>query len=225
MERQMRNKDIITKKSKEILVIGAGSIGSTVVQDLAMMGVYEKIIIVDNDILSLHNLPTTRYFEYFVGDSKVNAAKTMCTQLNSELQIETWFSKIEGSLNIDFPQDIIMCTDSMHSRRYIYERWLKNPERRALIDIRMAALAMERIITTKENDKYMSHWLSDEEIPDEPCTAKHTVFTTSIASGLTVNGLFSVLENRADFFYIYLGLSPFIVKKEDFVGGNCAKTS
>jgi len=219
MKRNYRNSGLIDqKKLKEIAVIGAGSIGSTIIQDLAMMG-YDKIVIVDNDIVAIHNLSTTRYPEDFIGSAKVEAAKYMCNLLNHNIEIETILSSVENWMENGLQANVIMATDTMHSRKAIYKKWLENDSRVALIDIRMASMVIERIVTTKYNDHFMNYYKPDSEIPDEPCTMKHTVFTTSIASGLAVTGLFSILSNRAYFEYIYMGLSPLIVKKELFVKG------
>ena len=219
MKRNYRNSGLIDQnKLKHVAVIGAGSIGSTIVQDLAMMG-YDKITVVDNDIVAVHNLSTTRYPEDLIGSSKVQAASYMCKMLNPNVEIETVYMSAEAWMANGLPDNVIMATDTMHSRLAIYEKWLENDSREALIDIRMASMVIERIVVTKDNDNFMNWYKPDSEIPDEPCTMKHTVFTTSIASGLTVTGLFSTLSNRAYFEYIYMGLSPLIVKKELFVKG------
>lgn len=213
--RYSRNAGLIDQdKLDNIMVIGAGSIGSTVIQDLAMMG-WKKIHIMDMDIIDEHNLSTSRYIESEVGDDKVGASSDAIFLINKEIEVNRYFMSLEDYLELHktLPADIvIICTDNMASRKLAYDTWRKSSTRKIFVDVRMSALVIQRVIATRDHDNYYKYLLTDEDIPDAPCALKHTVFTTSIAAGLSVGGVFGTLFNRPTFDYIYLGLNPMILQ-------------
>ena len=74
MSRFLRNKDLINQKNlKEITVIGAGGVGSSLILSAAMMG-FKKIHVWDFDVLEEHNLSTTMYPESYLSKPKTEAA-------------------------------------------------------------------------------------------------------------------------------------------------------
>jgi len=213
--RFIRNAGLIDQeKLNEITIIGLGSIGSTIVQDITMMG-YRKIYLIDFDTIGEHNLPTTRYNEDGVGSLKIQQAEIECFRLNHSIIIEQIPLKLERYLEINegkLPtESIIICTDNMDSRKLAYEAWVKSEVREIFVDVRMASLTMQRVIATKNNDNYMSHFVVDDAIPEAPCALKHTVFTTSIIAGLAVSGLFGILMNRPTYDYAYMSINPLLL--------------
>jgi hypothetical protein len=85
------------------------------------------------------------------------------------------------------------------------------------VDARMDALAYE-VITVKPNDfkVYLSKWQPSTNIPDAPCTMKHTIFTAQIVGGMAVNQLFCAISNRGYHKYIWHSLGNHKMKKEHF---------
>jgi len=213
--RFIRNAGLIDQeKLNEITIIGLGSIGSTIVQDVTMMG-YRKIHLIDFDTIDEHNLSTTRYSEQGVGQLKIQQAETECKCLNYNVIIEQIPLRLERLLEINkgkLPtESVIICTDNMNSRKLAYEAWVKSETREIFVDVRMASLTMQRVIATKNNDNYMSHFVEDDTIPEAPCAIKHTVFTTSIIAGLAVSGLFGILMNRPTYDYAYMSINPLLL--------------
>lgn len=206
--RFLRNKDLIDQSLlDEIAVIGLGGIGSALIHQLAIMG-WRHIIGFDADRLEEHNLSTTMYPLSAVGMTKAESAANVASSYVPE-----------GSCTVDmraklFTADsrpskiMIACTDSMSSRLNAYRQWVKQEDRIAFIDIRMGALSINIVTTTKDRDNYVTHWKPDDEIDDEACTMKHTIFTASIAAGLGVNQLFSAISNKLYREYVWIGLQP-----------------
>ena len=175
--RFLRNKDLISQESLEgkVTIIGAGGIGSALIQLLAIMG-WKDVAIWDDDELSAHNLSTTTYQPKYLGKDKSLVAFETFNEFSDKSQ------KIQRHPMRWFSQDpvsnrVFLGPDNMETRMEVYKDWVKQPNREFLIDMRMGALGMEIITVTKKDDNYMDTWVSSNDIEDEICTAKHTIFT------------------------------------------------
>lgn len=81
-------------KKARVLIIGAGGIGSPVLQYLAAAGV-GILRIVDDDVVSLSNLQRQVIHDsQSVGRSKVNSAKAAIRNLNPYVKVETLASRL-----------------------------------------------------------------------------------------------------------------------------------
>lgn len=90
-------------KNACVLLVGAGGLGSPISLFLAGAGV-GKIILVDNDVVSLSNLHRQILFqESDVGQSKVAAAQKRLSALNSEIDITV----VEAQLSPDNAQSLV----------------------------------------------------------------------------------------------------------------------
>ena len=214
-QRYLRNKDLINQsKLDHISVIGAGGIGSALLQNAAIMG-FKKITVWDNDRLEEHNLSTTSWPECYLNSTKVKAAEDTLFQLNKKCKVITkphlWK---EG-----FPlaNKVFLTPDNMEVRLKAYKTWLSNPDREFLIDMRMGALGLEVITVTRESDYFMDSYVPSSEIPDDPCTAKHTIFCGSQAASIGLAQAFNVLQNRLYYAYIWMSLSPVSLRREHLV--------
>jgi hypothetical protein len=208
--RFLRNKDLINQaKLDELMIIGLGGIGSSIVTYASIMG-FDKLTGYDYDTLEEHNLSTCVYEHKYIGMSKAEAA------LNTALSFQGNAKFKNGAFTTGQPigNKVIMCPDNMGTRKDVYKTWLENPNREFLIDLRMGALAMEIITVTPDKDEFMDSWLPDHEIEEETCTMKHTIFTAAIVSGLGLSQVFNLLERKPYYSYIWVGLLPLSVTKE-----------
>ena len=94
----------------------------------------------------------------------------------------------------------------------------------------MSALSIEIITITErpnglkfenngigDDEIYMKHWVPDSEIEPAPCTMKHTIFASSIVGGLGVNQVFNCVGNKPYYSYIWSGLLPLNLEKDNLV--------
>lgn len=103
----------------KILVCGAGGLGSTVLANLASVGV-GTIGIVDNDVLELSNL-NRQYIHKMngLGKVKVDSAQKWINEFNPEIKVKTYQTRLneenysEIVANYDFIMD---CFDSFNSK-------------------------------------------------------------------------------------------------------------
>lgn len=103
----------------KILVCGAGGLGSTVLANLASVGV-GTIGIIDNDILELSNL-NRQYIHKFenIGKVKVESAKQWINEFNPEIKVNTYQTRLDEDNYENIVKDydfIIDCFDSFESK-------------------------------------------------------------------------------------------------------------
>lgn len=213
--RYLRNKDMIDQnKLDELTIIGLGGVGSSLVINAAIMG-FKKIHVWDFDNLEEHNLSTTMYPESCLGKPKTSAAKSVANYFNDTCKVithnEAW------TPDKPLTNKVMMGPDNMEVRHAVWSTWKDMNERIFLIDMRMGAVTMEVITCTPEKDIFFNTWKPSIDIPDEPCTEKHTIFTAGIVSGLGLSSAFNVLHNRPYYSYIWKSLSPLSFRKEHLV--------
>ncbi len=213
--RYLRNKDLIDQsRLDEITVIGAGGIGSALLQNAAIMG-FKKIIVWDPDMLEEHNLSTTSWPEGFLNMPKVAATEIVLKRLNKKISVDKKPHYWENGFPLS--NKVFLTPDNMEVRLKAYETWKKNPNREWLIDMRMGALGFEIITVTRESDYFMDSYVPSSEIADDPCTAKHTIFCGSLAASYGLSQAFNVLDNRLYYAYIWGSLGPVSLRREHLV--------
>lgn len=213
--RFLRNKDIINQKNlNEVTIIGAGGVGSALILSAAIMG-FKKIHVWDMDVLEEHNLSTTMYPQQYLGTSKTEASKKLVEYFgckHTEIIEHGEYSFMDG-----LTPCVMMAPDNMEVRKIVYRNWARNPRSKVLIDGRMGALSMDIHTVTPLHDSYLNKWKPSKNIPDLPCTAKHTIFTANVISGLMLSQIYNVLHNRSYYSYIYKSLAPFLSIEEGLV--------
>jgi molybdopterin/thiamine biosynthesis adenylyltransferase len=105
--------------ASKVLVAGAGGLGSTVLANLASVGI-GKIGIVDNDVLELSNL-NRQYIHKIenIGKVKVDSAKKWINEFNPDLEVKTYPVRLDEKNFKDIVKDydlIIDCFDSFKSK-------------------------------------------------------------------------------------------------------------
>lgn len=103
----------------KILVCGAGGLGSTVLANLAALGV-ATLGVVDNDVLELSNL-NRQYIHKFsnLGKVKVESAKDWLLEFNPDLNVNTYQLRLDEKNYYDIVENydfIIDCFDSFKSK-------------------------------------------------------------------------------------------------------------
>ncbi len=115
-------------KRVSILVVGAGGLGSSVIQYLSAAGV-GKIGIVDDDKVELSNLNRQLIYKgNDLGKSKVDAAKDYISKSNPSTEIETYKIRIDENNLPDIIDDydlIADCSDNIETRLCINDICIK----------------------------------------------------------------------------------------------------
>lgn len=187
--RDIRQREIVPPdkaKSLKVSVIGVGAIGRQVALQLAAMGI-KNLQFIDPDVVAPENLAAQGFLEGDLDMRKVDAVKTMCERINSEITIETIPALFTE--DIEAGDVVFCCVDSMMSRQYIWETIEDGIQ--LMLDTRMSAESMRILAVDKEKDP-MAFWydetlFSDEEAHGTRCTAKSTIYCANIAAGLAIS--------------------------------------
>lgn len=127
-------------------VIGCGSIGSNVAEQLARYGI-EDIVLYDFDIVEPHNIANQLFTEEDVSKEKTQALAELLYKINPKLKHTL---KIEGEYTDQILTDyVFMCVDSVEVRQHIVKQNLMNPLIKAIFDFRT---------TLHEGQCYFADW-------------------------------------------------------------------
>lgn len=176
--------------NRSVTIIGAGATGSYVALLLAQMGI-KKISIWDFDRVEEHNLPNQMYFIKHIGMKKVDALKEVIKD-KCGFDIETHDERVVDQ-NIKLGNYIFILTDTMSSRKEIFENCIKN---RALntdliIETRMDADNGRVYVFNPNSPKQVKEWqetlYTDEQATTSLCGASVSIApTVSLLSSMAV---------------------------------------
>lgn len=177
-----------------VTVIGAGAIGSFVVLQLAKMG-FHNITVYDFDKIEIENMNSQFYQFSDIGKQKVKALTELVynfTEIRIKGVNERYGEKSECS-----PGIVISAVDSMKVRKVIWESvsglndiWLLDPRMGAL-DCALYVVKTSDLAECREYDKTLR---KDEDSVSERCTAKATIFTANLLSGLVSKSVVDCLS-------------------------------
>lgn len=121
-------------KKASVSIIGAGATGSFVALTLAKLGV-ENLDIYDVDGITEHNLPNQFYRNKDVSKFKIEALNEILVEFSDV----RWDIGKTPQMYKDQPllETVITCTDTIASRKIVWEQFLRQPQARHFIDCRM----------------------------------------------------------------------------------------
>lgn len=178
---------------KDVLVVGAGGIGSWVTLCLARIGC--RISLYDDDTIEIHNLGGQFLLMGDIGEKKVNSVYDLCGALCGEIIIYPEDSKYTNTSMTN--NIVISAVDNMATRKIIFEKWLdtyKDDQDALFIDGRLLAEDYQVYGVTPDGaEAYRATLFDDNDIPTEDCTFKAT---THCSLGIT-SDIIGVLTNWA----------------------------
>lgn len=172
------------KFNDPVHVIGAGATGSHIIYNNAKMGVPRQTVW-DFDSVEVHNLPNQMYGKEEVGMLKVDAAKKIVTR-------DCGTTIVPMSVSVDGTQKlsgiVFLCTDTMASRKEIWEKSLKyNLNVKLVIETRLGAelgyIYAVRPCNPTDVREYEATFYSDDEAEQSPCTYRAITTVVSVVAG------------------------------------------
>lgn len=161
---------------RQIDIIGVGATGSWAALFLADLGV-PKIRVWDHDRVEAHNIANQAYRIRDIGRFKVEALRDIILdKTNTDINIRP--AKVESPMV--FGNVVFLLTDTMSSRKQIWEQSLKNRfTTQLLIETRMDGGSYRVYTVCPTNPthirKYESTLVADEVTADSACGAQTTV--------------------------------------------------
>lgn len=169
-------------------IIGSGGIGAITAIALAKMGL-GRIVVADNDNVDDVNIATQFHKFSDIGKPKVLALKNSIEEF-ANMRVETIHGIISENTVLPETNIIISGVDSINSRKGIWKavikRWSTYSHYSWYIDARMAAEYLQLFVVNNKSATWYDQALSeqsDDQIPNDPCTSKATIYTACIAAG------------------------------------------
>lgn len=176
-----------------INIIGAGATGSWVAFSLAKMGL-SNLHIYDFDEVGMHNLPNQMFGVRDIGRNKALSIRNII-KLFTGFTVNAKNEKVDGSVPL---QGIVfMLTDTMKSRKDIYNRAIKNnPSIDLLIETRMDLRGGRIYVVDPKNREqtkmYEQTFYSDDEAEVSACGVSQTVLPSALA--ITSHAIWKLLN-------------------------------
>ena len=183
------------KDDARIHIIGCGSVGSTIAENLARCGV-TKMTLWDFDKVEPHNIVNQMFTQNHVGKLKVEALKEILTDINPECT-ETVELKPEGWQGKLLSGYIFLAVDSIEIRRNFVEKHVDSPYVKAMFDVRTMLTGAQHYAAAWDDYKMKKNFLASmqfshdeasEEVAVSACGVVLGVVTTvRLISALAVN--------------------------------------
>lgn len=193
------------KDNTRIHIIGCGSVGSTIAENLARCGV-KKMTLWDFDKVEEHNLVNQMFRAKDVGKLKVEALKEIILEINPEAEKDIRL-KPNGWQGEIISGYVFLAVDSIELRREIVEKHMDTPFVKAMFDVRTGLTDAEHraanwgIPSEKENFLNSMQFSDEEADASTPVSACGRVLgvvtTVRLISALAVNNYIRfVKENK-----------------------------
>jgi hypothetical protein len=178
----------------EITLGGIGGIGSYL--SLFLSRLECKMITYEYDIIDEPNIGGQLYSYNQVGKSKFEASK-----FNNDM-----FCKGTNMINLGKFQSSSFVTpicfsafDNMAARKLMFEKWSALENREIFIDGRMLLQSGQIYIVTKGLEKkYESTLFNDNEVQDQPCSAKATTHSGALIAAIMTGAFTNYITMKKD---------------------------
>ena len=183
------------KDDARIHIVGCGSVGSTLAENLARCGV-TKMTLWDFDHVEPHNICNQMFRQQDVGKLKVEALKDILMDINPEIAdtVELKPNGWNGKLMSGY---IFLCVDNIELRREIVEKHMDSPYVKAMFDVRTMLTGAQHYAADWNDSKMkkdflgsmqFSHEEASEETPVSACGVVLGIVTTvRLICGMCVN--------------------------------------
>lgn len=170
------------KYDGKIHIVGCGSVGSTIAENLARCGV-KKMVLWDFDVVEQHNIVNQMFRQQDVGKSKVEALKDILCDINPEisstveLQPKGWQGKLMSGY-------IFLCVDNIELRKKIVEQHMDSPYVKAVFDFRTLLESAQHYAADWSNRKMKQTLLDSMQFTHEEATAETPVSACGVTLGV-----------------------------------------
>lgn len=176
-------------------IIGVGATGSWIAVVLAKMGV-RNITVWDFDEVEIHNLPNQIFGLEEVGMLKVEAVKKILKR-DCGIDVVAKAEKVDGTQPLEGV--VFVCTDTMSSRREIWERALKlRMDVKLVVETRLAAelglIYTVRPMSFADIKGYEATFYTDEEAEESACTYRSISTMVAVIAGFAGHKLVKLAQ-------------------------------
>ena len=190
------------KLTSRVHIIGCGSVGSTVAENLARCGV-TKMTLWDFDKVEAHNIVNQMFTATDIGQPKVEALRRILVDINPEIEDDLVLKPNgwQGQLVSGY---VFLAVDSIDLRRQFVEAHMDSPNIEAVFDIRTGLTdaqhfaadwhdipSRQRLLSTMQ----FTHDEAKDETPVSACGVTLGVATTvRLVSAYAVNNFINFIK-------------------------------
>lgn len=187
-----------------IHIIGCGSVGSTIAENLARCGV-TKMTLWDFDTVEPHNIVNQMFRQQDVHKKKVDALRELLLEINPDIDRDLEL-KPDGWKGKTLSGYIFLCVDNIELRKTIVEKHFDSPFVKAMFDFRTLLESAQHYAADWSNLKMkrdflasmqFSHDEAKEETPVSACGVTLGVVTTvRLVCALGVNNFMNFVKGN-----------------------------
>lgn len=166
------------KDDSRIHIVGCGSVGATVAENLARCGI-TKFTLWDFDEVEPHNLANQIFRQQDVGTKKVDALLDILMEINPDIKNDV---KLEpnGWKGKNMSGYIFLCVDSIELRRKITEQHMDSPYVKAMFDFRTRLEDAQHYAADWSDKKMKEDFLASMQFTDEEAKAATPVSACNV---------------------------------------------
>jgi len=170
------------KDDTRIHIIGCGSVGSTLAENLARCGV-KNMTLWDFDDVEEHNIVNQMFTQKHVGMPKVEALKDILCDINPEIKstIDLEPKGWQGDIISGY---IFLAIDSIDIRRDFVEKHMDNPYVKAVFDFRTSLTSAQHYAADWSKRKQKDILLSTMQFTHEEAAEETPVSACGITLGV-----------------------------------------
>lgn len=194
-----------TKDSSRVHIVGCGSVGSTIAENLVRCGV-KKLTLWDFDVVEPKNVHNQMFTSGDIGKPKVEALRDLLFSINPELTNTDIQLKPEGYQGTVLSGYIFLCVDSIDIRRQIVEKHMGSTFVKAVFDIRTMLTGAQhyaadwRSTEMKQNLLQTMQFSHEEAVAETPVSAcgitLGIVTTVRLICGMAVNNYIKFIKGE-----------------------------
>lgn len=170
------------KDDAKIHIVGCGSVGSTIAENLARCGV-KNMVLWDFDTVEAHNIVNQMFRQQDVGKSKVEALKDILCDINPEIS-DTVELKPDGWQGKLMSGYIFLCVDNIELRRQIVEKHMDSPYIKAVFDFRTLLESAQHYAADWSDYKMKQDLLKSMQFSHEEAAAETPVSACGVTLGV-----------------------------------------
>jgi len=170
------------KDDSRIHIVGCGSVGSTIAENLARCGV-TKMTLWDFDKVEAHNIANQMFRQQDVGKLKVDALKDILMDINPDTKdaVETQPEGWQGKLMNGY---VFLCVDNIELRREIVEKHMNSPYVKAMFDVRTLLTGAQHYAAAWDDFKMKQSFLESMQFSHEEAAAETPVSACGVTLGV-----------------------------------------
>lgn len=198
------------KVRNRIHIVGCGSVGSTLAENLARCGLH-SFALYDFDTVEPHNIVNQMFTEEDVGRNKAEATRDIIKSINPDADVEVYESGWDGERMSGY---VFMCVDSIELRNRIVDKLFNDMSVLAVFDFRTSLESAQHYaadwsdLRMKQNLKRSMDFTHDEaadETPTSACGITLGVATTvRLIVALGVNNFINFVKDNGIKKYIQI---------------------